>query len=448
MNTHHPFAQYLAKHHFTPAIAELPEETPRMIVVLPSYNEPVLLRSLESLHNCRIPTCFMEVIVVVNHPEQASKVAKRQNEDNLRDVAHWILQRNTGKLAFHVIYKPDVPEKIAGVGYARKTGMDEAVYRFLQSGVDDGVIIGFDADSTCDENYFAEIERTFFSGKLVNGASIYYEHPVEGNEYDTTVYEGIVLYELHLRYLNQALRYAGFPYAYHTVGSSFAVSASAYVRQGGMNKRKAGEDFHFLQKIIPLGNYLEINATRVIPSPRSSDRVPFGTGASISHWLTAGQAALQTFPLEPFEDLKRLFALVPQFFRANHVEVEKQCTPLPYPMQDYLLQNDYVKHIAQANANSASPEAFAKRFFGWFNGLKTVKYLNDSCRQVYGKQSADVAAGRLLKKSGHKNNFTALELLHIYRKIERNCQLFIFSPQSSAHHPLEHCGLSTDRNFP
>ena len=390
-----------------------------MIVVIPSYHEPALLRSLQALQRCRLPLCFTEVIVVVNHPEDAGREAKQQNEVNLREVQQFSNQYNNNRLQFHAIYKPDVPVKTAGVGYARKTGMDEAVYRFLRSGVDDGVIIGFDADSTCDENYFGEIERAFFCGKPVNGASVYFEHPLEGNDFDACVYEGIALYELHLRYLNQALRYAGFPYACHTVGSSFAVSAPAYVRQGGMNQRKAGEDFHFIQKIIPLGNYVEINATRVIPSPRPSCRVPFGTGASIRQWMDHGTVALQTYPLEPFEDLKQLFAFIPLFYKMLPDGVSRQCLSLSCSMQDYLLQNDYLNHIAQANANSASPEAFAKRFFGWFDGLKTIKYLNESCRQKYGKQSVDTAAGSLLQKSGEKYNLPAKELLQIYRKIER-----------------------------
>jgi hypothetical protein len=419
LNPIHPFAQYLAKHQFAPAIPDLPEEAPRMIVVIPSYKEPALLRSLESLYRCRRPSCSMEVIVAVNHPEYATEKAKRQNEENLHDAQQWAKQHNDRTLQFLMIYKPDVPEKIAGVGYARKTGMDEAVYRFLQSGVDDGVIIGFDADSTCDENYLEEIECAFFGEKSVNGASIYYEHPLEGDEYDARVYEGVVLYELHLRYLNQALRYTGFPYAYHTVGSSFAVRASAYVKQGGMNKRKAGEDFHFLQKIIPLGNYIEINTTRVIPSPRQSDRVPFGTGASIRHWMDNGQTALDTYPLEPFEDLKQLFAMIPLFFKANSADIAGLCSTLSSPVQDYLLQNKYLEQIAQANANSASQEAFTKRFFGWFDGLKTVKYLNDSCRQIYGKQPPETAAAWLLQKSGYESDCIAKELLQAYRNMER-----------------------------
>ena len=413
------FKEYLTKHQFVHAIANPPAEAPRMMVVIPSYKEPDLLRSLDSLHRCRLPSCFVEVIVVVNHPENAAEHAKRQNEKSLHVVLQWAGKHNHSKLHFHVIYKPDVPEKIAGVGYVRKTGMDEAVHRFLQSGVDDGVIIGFDADCTRDENYLEEIELVFFGEQPVNGASVYFEHPLEGDEYDAGIYNGITLYELHLRYLNQALRYAGFPYACHTVGSSFAVAASAYVKQGGMNKRKAGEDFHFLQKIIPLGNFVEINTTRVIPSPRPSDRVPFGTGASIRQWIDGGETASYTYPLEPFEDLKQWFALVPQFFKATPENIASLCSRLSASIQDNLLQNNYIRNIMQANANSASPEAFAKRFFGWFDGLKTVKYLNESCRKKYGKQNPEKAAGELLQKLGYENCFTARGLLDIYRKIER-----------------------------
>jgi hypothetical protein len=135
------------------------------------------------------------------------------------------------------------------------------------------VIACFDADCTCDPNYLAATENFFQSQPSAPGASIYFEHPLDGENR-----EPIALYELHLRYYVEALRYAGFPHAYHTIGSSMAARADPYFKQGGMNKRKAGEDFYFLHKIIPLGGFGEINDTRVIPSPRASHRVPFGTG--------------------------------------------------------------------------------------------------------------------------------------------------------------------------
>ena len=131
----------------------------------------------------------------------------------------------------------------------------------------------------CETNYFTAIESVLDTFPNTRGINIYFEHPVSGTEYPETVYRGIILYEMHLRYVNLMTRFTGFPHAYHTVGSCFGVRAESYAREGGMNRKKAGEDFYFLHKIIPLGEFREINSTCVIPSPRESDRVPFGTGA-------------------------------------------------------------------------------------------------------------------------------------------------------------------------
>jgi hypothetical protein len=165
---------------------------------------------------------------------------------------------------------------------------------------------------------------------------------------------------------------------------------------------------------------VEINSTRIIPSPRLSSRVPFGTGASISRWVNGDRAALHTYPQEPFDDLKQLFTLVPQLFKAVPADVAKLCSRLPVPLQDFLLRNSGLTNIAQAGDNSASRETFAKRFFAWFDGLKTVQYLNDSCRQTYGKQPVETAASRFLYGTKRTNGLAVGELLKIYRKIDRN----------------------------
>jgi glycosyltransferase involved in cell wall biosynthesis len=413
------FEHYLAVARHVPFLSP-PPQAPRMIVVIPCYKEPALLRTLQSLYQCRRPECVTEILVVINHPDNAPDEAKKQNEKSLLDARLWIGAHTGDRLHFHVICLPDVPVKTAGVGLARKTGMDEAVFRFHSHGVSDGVIIGFDADAVCDENYLEEIERAFFDGGNIHGASIYYEHPVEGDEFDAEVYKGVLLYELHLRYLNQAMRYTGFPYACHTVGSAFAVRAAVYAKQGGMNRRKAGEDFHFLHKIIPLGNFKEINTTRVIPSPRESDRVPFGTGASMRQWLSKGETALFTYALDAFIELKRFFDLVPCFFNTNPELIEQQCVSLAPAIHTYLQQNNYIGHIMEANNNSASFEAFAKRFFTWFDGLQMVKYLNYSYMHGYSKQPADLAAAFLLQLLGYECDLNeAGHLLHVYRAIER-----------------------------
>jgi len=42
-----------------------------------------------------------------------------------------------------------------------------------------------------------------------------------------------------------------------------------------MNRKQAGEDFYFIQKLMPLGGYFALNSTAIYPSPRESSRVPF-----------------------------------------------------------------------------------------------------------------------------------------------------------------------------
>ena len=135
--------------------------------------------------------------------------------------------------------------------------MDEALRRFDYVNRPEGIILCLDADFTCDFDYLVEIEKWFSDPERV-ACSIYFEHPLESPD-NQRVTEAIILYELHLRYYVQSLRFASFPYAFHTIGSSMAVRSDVYRKQGGMNKRQAGEDFYFLHKVIPLGGFWRSN---------------------------------------------------------------------------------------------------------------------------------------------------------------------------------------------
>ena len=258
-------------------IASRPDAGLGIVVVVPCCNEPDLVGSLASLRHCERPGCSVEVIVVVNASAGCRAEVRLQNQATLNIAAEWTAQHSDARFAFHTLHFPELPPKQAGVGLARKIGMDEALRRLDDIGRPDGIIAGYDADCRCAPNYLTAIERYFERTPASPGCSIYFEHPLEG-PMSPQVYEGVAAYELHLRYYIQALRHAGFPHAHHTLGSCMAVRADAYRKQGGMNKRKAGEDFHFLNKVIPLGGFADLTRTTVYPSPRPSDRVPFGTG--------------------------------------------------------------------------------------------------------------------------------------------------------------------------
>ena len=169
------------------------------------------------------------------------------------------------------------------------------------------MILCTDADTLFPKNYLSETLTYFQKNPKIQACSIHFEHPL-----DQENSKEIIEYELHLRYYVEALKYAKHPHAFHTIGSSMAVRSEAYQQQGGMNKRKAGEDFYFLHKLIPNGRFGDIVSTHTIPSPRLSDRVPFGTGKAMNDQINQKGELLSYHP-QIFEDLKLFLTKVPSF---------------------------------------------------------------------------------------------------------------------------------------
>lgn len=389
--------------------ATSPETT--LIVVIPCYNEPHLLNSLQSLYKNHPTKGKVEVITVINSSENVLPNIKQQNNQTLQDALQWTSSLKSSFIHFSFIEATEIPEKIAGVGMARKIGMDEAYKKLDSIKNNEGVIVCFDADATCAENYLSIIENHFNNHPETTGCSIYFEHPIAGNDFSTSIYEGIIQYELHLRYHKEALAFAGLPFAYHTVGSSMAVRANIYHKQGGMNKRKAGEDFYFLQKVIPLGNFSEINNTVVYPSPRVSDRVPFGTGKAMGSWLENKSEQLNSYHFSSFLDLKILLNNAEQFYFSDEVN-------LPDSITSYLKSIDFQENLEKIRRNATNKSHFVSLFFKWFNAFKVLKYLHFSRDNFYGEQPINQAANLLLNTLKINTSHDVDELLLTYRKLQ------------------------------
>ncbi len=407
---------------FIPNISGLPSEQLKYVVVIPAYCEPDLTDALESLWNCSRPNGHVEVLVVINSPENAGEEVFQSNRLTLDKTSMWIAGHHDPSMQFHLLEKLSLPAREAGVGLARKIGMDEAVHRFNLINKSEGFILSFDADSRCDSNYFTSVDEEICKHPGIKGFTVYFEHPVQGSEFDDRVYAAITEYELHLRYVNRFLRFAGFPYAHHTVGSCFGVRAETYAAQGGMNKRQGGEDFYFLHKIIPLGNFTDITTTRVIPSPRISNRVPFGTGPVISRYLNSEDPGLKTYAPECFMALRNFFGSIPELFKASREDIAGQVNRLPESLQAFLLENQVVESVTEINANSSSPATFSRRFYRWFDAFRVVKYLNYASRNFYPQIAVGEAARLFLSTTGDENpaeKYSNLELLQVFRKMER-----------------------------
>ena len=413
---------YLKKYGFKgPLISQLPEEDLGIIVVIPACKEPDINNAISALYQCKRPECSVEVIVIINASEAASEKVKLQNEKTWRDCLSW--QHKTAERGFSVygILENDLPAKHAGVGLARKIGMDEAVRRFFTIGNDDGIIACFDADSSCKPNYLTALFDHFESNSKTPGCSIRYAHPTFGNEFESHTYLGITYYELHLRYYNQALRATGFPYAFHTVGSSMAVRTDAYQKQGGMNRRQAGEDFYFLHKIMMLGHFSELNTTCVYPSPRTSDRVPFGTGRAVGDYLKQPEKGFYSYNLKAFQYLDIFFKNVPEFYLSAPPLVTLGGV-IPYVMIDFLNAYFFDERIAEIRSNSKNFNSFQKRFYNWFNAFMVLKFVHFVRDNAHPNVHVEKAALEFLRSINYPKlaEIRSLsQLLEVFRMLDR-----------------------------
>ena len=410
---------------FQPIIPGSPDREVRIIIVIPATREEDILSPVLSICNCQQPVCKVEVIVFINGSEKESEQERMINVDAYEKLEKLACNLPVPWLKLFPIIELGIPSKWAGVGYARKTGMDQALWRFSQIERPDGLIVSFDADARCEPGFLKAVEHHLRKFPGANGLSIYFEHDFPCRSERSPACEAIISYETHLRYYKLSLQFAGFPFSYHTVGSSFAVSAKAYALQGGMNRNKAGEDFYFLQKIIPLGNFHELNDTVIHLSSRISNRVPFGTGAAMQKMKEGDHSTYYTYDLQAFRDLQPVRASATELFRCNKDQLVRWIGSLSQPLQHFLQDTSFEAAVEVMNRNASSLEPFKKRFYQWWNAFRVLKFLNYSHQQQYEKLPASRAALQLfplldIELPVPDDTLSIMEALRDYERNGRN----------------------------
>jgi hypothetical protein len=414
-------SDYLEKRALFPVfIKEAPFGDTSIIVVVPSFDEPEITYLLDSLNLCASPVCSVEVLIIINAPAGAEEESLLNNRRSILEIESWKKEHSGCFFRVFVIDLTSVRMEGWGVGMARKAGMDEALRRFDQIKKPDGIILNLDADCKVKPDYFTAVYCEMINRKDRSACSIYFEHPTSGDEFPGSVYKAIILYELHLRYYFQGVAFTGFPYVHHTVGSAIAVKALPYMKAGGMNRRMAGEDFYFIQKLVPAGGFFNLNQTTVFPSPRASFRVPFGTGPVISRLTETGNETLLSYNFEAFKDLKICFRLIDKIFCSGHDDPEFYFGDLPPGLKEFTGLLDWTDKINQIMGNTSGIESFRKRFFGWFNMFKIVKYLNWVHISLMAKKPVVESASELLIALGLEfKSSDPAKMLDYFRRLER-----------------------------
>jgi len=329
------------------------------------------------------------IFVINNHPSSSVEV-KYDNKKSIELILDIIRKDNllSDELVKKIILSGinislidasttgnELPEKEAGVGLARKIGMDLALTVLDYGTPGKKILICLDADCVVENKYLNEIVNSF-NNKNLHAAVISYEHEICGTES-----EAIISYEIFLRYYELGLRFAGSPFAFHAIGSTIVCDYENYIKIGGMNKRKAGEDFYFLEKLAKVTSIERIKSTTVFPSSRGSWRVPFGTGQRINRFLSKTKDEYLLYDPETLLITKKWLEV---FLPDENYETKlliNLAGSIDVKLKDFLLNHDFESDWDKILANSKSKQQIKKQKLNWFDGFKTMKlihYLRDN----------------------------------------------------------------------
>jgi len=356
------------------------------VVVVPAICEFKNIQKLLSslIKNDRSLLQKTLVIFVINHSFSSNREIKEDNKQSLNLLRLIINKSNADKYISEISKSgikigvidaasegKEFEDKQAGVGLARKVGLDQALKVFDYSNPGKKILISLDADCTVEENYLKEFNN-FFNKQNVAVANIDFEHNLEDEE---ITIRGIVSYEIYLRHYVAGLLFAGSPYSFHTIGSILVCDHEAYIKTGGMNTRKAAEDFYFLQKLAKLYKIHKINSTKVRPSARESWRVPFGTGKSMTNYLSNKKEILLYDPDE-YIILKEWLELLNSDLSLNTEIIIKEAKKIHRELFNFLESRGFSKDWDQILSNSKSEKQINYQRKNWFDAFKTLKLMH------------------------------------------------------------------------
>ena len=245
------------------------------------------------------------LIVVINQPDTAIS-PHEDNQSLLTFLSAQPMLASVDKISLHqlsprfTVLSVDrfsehrIPHK-QGVGLARKIGVDIACQLYLNEFLSSSWVGSTDADARPSGDYFQTVNACphIYSSQVFE-----FEHIRESNNdiCDSIIFEATQRYEKSLRYYVDGLAFTQSEYAFHTIGSAFAIELNHYAQVRGFPKRAAGEDFYLLNKLRKVGPIFRQNECVLPILSRVSDRVPFGTGPAVDKMLQSDNPD-QTWPM-------------------------------------------------------------------------------------------------------------------------------------------------------
>ncbi|MCA9508623.1 MAG: hypothetical protein KC505_09395 [Myxococcales bacterium] len=276
------------------------------VLVIPAFKESdEFIKNLIHIKQCIRGSILL--VVVFNQPDDCSEDERVINQNCLSALKSCQELEKTSTFEV-VILGPYELARSKGVGLARKIGADFALRLIEEKIIATPIIFCSDADALLPRDYFERAKKSFCKE---NSAYVYnfFHHRPECQQHALA----IELYEQRLDAYVAGLSLAKSPYAFHSIGSTIAISAEHYAMVRGFPPIAAGEDFYILNKLKKTGHVRNLNGDPIILSARVSDRVAFGTGPAMAKILKSDPKSAPLFYDE------RVFELLGQFLK----EVER-----------------------------------------------------------------------------------------------------------------------------
>jgi len=287
-----------------------------------------------------------------------------------------------------------------GVGLARKIGIDTALQVFDYSVTGKKIIIFVDADCLVEQNYLDEIVYSFTKYNF-SAANVEFEHNYSETEISRL---GIVSYEIFLSHYVAGLLFAKSQYAFHTIGSTIVCDHEAYIKVGGMNTKKAAEDFYFLQKLAKHYSINRISSTKVKPSARESWRVPFGTGRSMIDF-SAGKKDILVYDPDVYIILKDWLELLHSDLSLSPRLILKEVKKIHPELYNFLESRGFSKDWERILENSKSVKQLDYQRKNWFDAFETLKLIHHLRDSSFPMMDIKTGVEKLFKVFHHTAKF-------------------------------------------
>ena len=304
----------------------------------------------------------IETFVCVNQPQSDYSINPLPQRVSNNKKLWQMLEENPWRLSLHPIdrFSNEKAWRTAsgGVGTARQCCMDEIVAE--ASGSD--ILISMDADTQFDTGYVSQMVEYLEKRRKTDAVLPQYHHRLSGSEAQD---RAMLRYEIYMRCYLFNLQRIGSPYAFTALGSAICCRIGAYRKCGGFDSRQAGEDFYLLQRLAKCGKISIHPECTVYPSPRLSERVPFGTGPAI-RLLQSGEGNYPIFPPEAFDEIAESYRHIDDFRQKN----------ISTPLTDFMdMQAGNSLLWERMRKNYPTPETFARAFHQKADGLRIFQFL-------------------------------------------------------------------------